>query len=381
MSSVTSLPVARTTVQADAAFSTGRGTAGPQARYVGEHLAVYAGYATEAARRVRVSSGGVVTTLMALALREGWVDGVALSRSDFSGGRLGYRFDVVTDPAAVQAYGTSAYFNIPVDRHWQQIDAFDGRVAVVALPCHTGILHGRRERGRGLANVELLVSLFCGHNNEAELLRFVLGQHGIAEAEVADLWVDRSYLRGDLRVTLRDGRERRISFRHFNVYRSLWLFSKPLCRYCDDHLGARADLSIGDVFVPEFRRREIKHSAIVARSERGRELVEAARGAGALTLERIDPAVVYRAQKRIIVPSGDLKSRYYACRLVGYPAKRPATGRFRWRTLLTYTLLMLNDRLSQTGWGRKVIGWVPRPVLYGYIAAIKLIHNSLGADR
>jgi hypothetical protein len=98
---------------------------------------------------------------------------------------------------------------------------------------------------------------------------------------------------------------------------------------------------------------------------------------GVLSAREIDPEVVYRAQKRILVPSGDLRSRYRAARLVGYPAKPPRTGRFRLRSLLTHSLLLANDRLSKTRWGPRLLARVPRFLLYGYIAALKLINNSL----
>jgi len=193
--------------------------------------------------------------------------------------------------------------------------------------------------------------------------------------------VDRTYLGGCVNFGMKDGSVRSILFRHFNVYRSLWFFSKQMCRYCDDHLGASADLSIGDVFTKEYRVQDVKHSAVVARTQKGLDVMQMAIDKGLVTCEQAAPDIVYRAQKRVIVPSGDLKSRYHACRVAGFAAKPPEHGRFRLRSFITYSLLLLNDRLSQTGWGRWLIRWIPRPLLYGYIASIKLINNSLRAEK
>ena len=358
-------------------FSTGGGVNAPYAAYLGDHLGVFAGYATESSNRAHVASGGLVTTLLATSLRDGLVDAVAVARSDFADGKLGYRFDLISDPDKVQEYGTSVYFNIPIEKYWREMDRFDGRIALCALPCHIGLLRRLQKEGRGLANVQLFLSLFCGHNNELELLRFVLRKQGIAESAVADLRVNRTYLGGHVRISLRDGSHRLIPFRNFNVYRSLWFFSKQMCRYCDDYLGAVADLSIGDIFVPEYRRRRIKHSAVIARTPRGLKLLRSAIDRGIVTVDAVSPKVVFRAQKRIIVPSGDLTSRYQACRLAGFPAKRPEQRKFRLRSFITYSLLHLNDRLSQTSWGPRLLRWIPLPLLYAYIAAIKLINNSL----
>lgn len=359
-------------------FSTGRGSHSPYAPYLGDHLGVFTAYATAPRDRQHVASGGAVTALLAHAIREGFVDGVAVAKADFSQGKMGYRFDIVTEPDKVQTYGTSAYFNIPLERHSTDIDRFDGSVAVCSLPCHTGIFRKRMANSGTMKNVKLFISLFCGHNNEPELNRFVFQQQGIDESDILDVRVDRSYLGGDVLVTLKDGSIRPIPFRHFNVYRSLWFFSKGLCRYCDDHLGAHADLSIGDVFTAEYRAKDIKHSAIIIRTQEGNRLVESARSKGILTMEPVEESVVFGAQKRVVVPSHDLLSRYYANRLAGFPAKKPPVGRFRIRSFVTYSLLQLNDRLSKTRWGPRLLRLVPRPLLYGYIAVIKLVNNTLG---
>ncbi len=345
--------------------------------YLGDFLGLFAGYAADPRDRSRVASGGLVTTLLATALRQRFVDAVALARADFSTGAVGYRFDIVTDPDKITEYGTSAYFNIPIEKHWKEIDAYPGRVALCALPCHTSILRNRRDLGKALQNVELFISLFCGHNNEPELLRFVFRRQGIAESDVTDMRVDRTYLGGGIRIGLRDGSSTIIPFRQFNVYRSLWFFSKSMCRYCDDHLGGRSDLSIGDVFVREFRERDLKHSAVIARSEPGLRLMKFAMDHGIVVAEEIPPGTIYRAQKRVILPSADLASRHLACRITGFPSKKPAEGRFRLRSFLTYSLFNFNDRLSRTRWGAKFIGWIPKPLLYLYIASLKLINNTL----
>ena len=362
-------------------FSTGRGDADEYAFYLGDHLGVYCGYATRDSDRQHVASGGLATALLAFALRAGVIDGVAVSKADFSQSRIGYRFDILTDPDAVQAYGTSAYFNIPIERHAGELEKFDGRIGLCVLPCHASILRSRQTAGRGLANVKLFVSLFCGHNNEPELLRLVFAKEGIKEADVADMRVERGYLSGDVVVALRDGTTRLIPFRNFNVYRSLWFHAKQMCRYCDDHLGAASDLSIGDVFVPEYRRKTIKHSALIVRTQAGAELLEQAIQAGAVTVERVDSSVVFRAQKRVLVPSHDLLSRFYACQTLRLAAKKPPVGRFRLRSYLTYTLLMANDRLSKSKAGSTLIRCVPRPLLYAYIGMIKVINTTLRPER
>lgn len=353
------------------------GASGALSDYLGEYTAIFAGYTSDPKRRIRVASGGLATTLLGIALHDKVVDGVAVVRADFSDGKVGYKFNIITDPEMLSEYGSSVYFDIPIEKHWKELAEFPGKVALCSLPCHTRIMKNMKENKRRLMNVELFVSLFCGHNNKIELMRFVLDKEGIKEADVSDMWFERSYLGGKINLLLRDGSNVIIPFRHFNIYRSLWFFSKPMCRYCDDHLGLRADISVGDLYIKEYRELPTKHSAVIARTPLGLNIIKSAIDKEAIVVHNIDPETVFRAQKRIIVPSRDGLSRYLACRLLGYTSRTLMPGRFRIRSFLTFFALLLNDRFSRISWGPAVLKRVPRVFLYLYIAAIKIINNTL----
>lgn len=352
-------------------------------RYLGKFRAAYAGYVRDENARQSAASGGVVTSILQYVLEEGHVDGAAVCRADFSKGTLGYEFKIVRDPHEIRRFGSSAYFNIPLERHGPEIAAFDGKLAVCGLPCHTSLMRSRSERPGHPNPPRLWVSLFCGHNNEPELLQFFFRKVGIRENEIQDMKIDRTYLGGSVILKLRGGLQKNLPFRWFNVYRSLGLFTKPMCRYCDDHLGAMSDVSVGDIFIPPYRQRKIKHSAILTRTEQGDQIIQGLIRSGRLVSEKIDPKLIFWAQKRILVPSGDLRSRFHACKRAGYPVRSDRTegSRFRLRSFLTYFLLLCNDRLSRTRWGERFFRILPRPFLYLYIGAIKVLNHTLKASR
>ncbi len=365
-------------------FSSGfRESSDVRLSYLGPFRNAYAGYAADASKRQKAASGGVASALIKFALERKIIDGAVLARSDFSKQKLDYEIKIVTSPREVDDFASSAYFNIPLEKYASEIAAFKGRLAICALPCHTSILRSRMEKDARFRNVKLLISLFCGHNNERELFPFVLRKSKIPESEICSMKVDRGYLGGNVRFLMRDGKERLLPFRDFNVYRSLGLFGKAMCRYCDDHLGALSDISIGDIFIPPYRGNPIKHSAVLVRTQAGEDLFSGAMRERTIICEKIDPLSIFQAQKRILVPSRDLKSRYYACKLAGYPVKETGMkeATFRLRSFLTYFLLLANNRLSQTGWGRRFFLLIPRPLLYFYIAFIKLLNNTLGCKN
>jgi hypothetical protein len=136
-------------------------------------------------------------------------------------------------------------------------------------------------------------------------------------------------------------------------------------------------LSVGDIFIHRFRCKAIKHSAMVVRSELAEQLTQAACDFARVHLERISAEELFSAQRRILAPSKDSFSRYYANRLLGYRCKKPKEGRFRIRSFITYSMLVANNRLSSTKFGRWLLYKIPSQALYPYAACIKLINHTL----
>jgi coenzyme F420 hydrogenase subunit beta len=340
---------------------------------IGPYRQTYAGFATAPTDRRRVAAGGVVTALMKTALQEGVVDGVVLSRADFSQGRLGYAIDIVNDPIEIQNYGKSVYFNIPLEKEWKKIDSFPGQLAICVLPCHARIFRQMQKGGKRLGNLKIMLSLFCGHNNETDLWDFIFCKHNINQSDISDMRTDREHMRGYINLVMRSGETKKISFREFNTYRRLWLFSKSLCRHCEEHLGADADISVGDVFIKDFLDKKIRHSSVITRSAAGVALVAKAVERGMVTLEPIQSDSVYAAQRSIVLPSRDAGSRYWANRLFGHKAKKPKGVQFRLRTFFYYTMLLGNDKLSRTWPGRKILELAPVTALYAYIKILNLV--------
>jgi len=349
-------------------------------KYIVPFQKTYACYASNEQNRAIAASGGVVTTLMAHLLKTGAIDGAALCRSSFTGGKLGYEFAIVKKPEEVFNYASSVYYDIPIHKHLNEIKHFSGKLAICALPCHIALFDRIRRKGK-LSNISLLVSLFCGHNASPELLRFVMKSHGIDEVDVKNLFFRRTYLRGNLEFTMKDGSYKKIPFWQFNVYRSLWFFSKKLCLHCNDHLGKHSDISVGDIYTPEFEAESIKHSAVVIRTPDGEKVFSSAKSEGCLIVKDVDPSEIIRSQKRIVIPSDDMRSRALAASLLKVPYKEHTDSSFRFRSFLTYLLLFFNSKITDSSFGRRFLYYIPLPLLFAEVVIIKAINTTLKPQK
>ncbi len=348
-------------------------------KFLGDFHSSYVGYAKAEEDRKRVASGGIVTTLSRFLLTNQIVDGVALSRAVFRNGALDYDFSIVTNPEEVSLFGTSVYFDIPIEKHLSYLQEFKGKLAICCLPCHAKMIRRTQIQKKKFDNIILLISLFCGHNNSKELFRFVFNKYKIDEKHAREMWIARTYLGGNIHIRNEFGKIETFSFRCLNVYRSLGLFSKKMCKYCDDHLGCCSDISVGDIYLKEFKKDDIKSSSILIRTKIGETIFNQLKDSSKIYCQDIDPSKIHLSQKRILVPSNDHKSRYYACTLLGYAVNKKVflNKNFRIRSFVTHSLILLNNRLSEFKIGLMIFRLIPLKVWCLYIGVIKLINHTL----
>lgn len=96
------------------------------------------------------------------------------------------------------------------------------------------------------------------------------------------------------------------------------------CHICPDHTGEFADIAVGDAWHRTPRPGDAGRSLVLVRTPRGRDVLAAARAAGALHLEPAAPAVLSAARPGQLPARGALWGRVLALRLLGIPVPQYA---------------------------------------------------------
>ena len=338
---------------------------------------VYAGYAADEAVRQAASSGGVVSAIL-LELLAGVPDRDT-SRSGSpalvsSIGPGGPRTRLARTREEVLAAGGSSYVDTLVLRAVEELPDDVGRVAVVALPCQVRALRRRMQAQPALAGrIGPLIGLFCRGNVQPAFYDDWFARFGIDPAAVRSVKVRRGHVKGVVRVELEGGGVRELPFMALNAYRVCGVHAKPMCAWCDEHLAAEADISVGDIFTPPWSRRPIKHSALIARGEWA-GLVERMAREGKLVVEPVGREAYAGAFGRIERFGADLASRKLPARLMGFKAP-PGRLPGRWSPLrsLAWLPYFANARLSRSRLGRKLLFALPRPLLTLEAVAIRAL--------
>lgn len=92
------------------------------------------------------------------------------------------------------------------------------------------------------------------------------------------------------------------------------------CWICTDHIGAFADIAVGDPWhTPPSGHEDAGRSLIVARTARGRAFVEAATAAGVLVAASEGRDAIANAQPGLAATQGAVCGRRLVMRLAGMP--------------------------------------------------------------
>jgi len=349
-----------------------------QDHYLGQVKASFLGYSNDEKIRTNAASGGIISSLLYTLLNKNMIDGALVCRQIISANNINYEVKIVSDPQEILDFATSVYFDIPILKSLDLIKNFNGKLAVVGLPCQLKSLSKLCENNEEIPNkIYLKIGLFCGHNSRKELLIDVLEKKGIQENEVKKVIFRKGHWRGKMHVLMKKGKETVFPFQHFSMYQNLHFDSLKKCIYCHDHTAEYADISCGDAWLPYLKKDKVKHSIVIARNEKGNDILKELRRKGHIYLMKVEPEIVFASQKRSIIYHKGIEARSKVGKIFGYRIDYPANYKdtARWNDYLAALIVLMNIKLSYNPTMRKIIFLVPRKLWYPYLIAFKLLTN------
>ncbi|WP_422773459.1 Coenzyme F420 hydrogenase/dehydrogenase, beta subunit C-terminal domain [Plantactinospora sp. WMMC1484] len=302
--------------------------------------ALWEGYAADPRIRHAGSSGGVATALAGYCLTGEGMAGVL---------HIGARADVPylnetrlsRTPTELLAHAGSRYAPAsPCDR-LDLVEAAEGPCVFVGKPCDVAAVRmARRLRPELDRRLGLSIAIFCAGTPTTRGTLEMLARLGVPDpAGLASVHYRGAGWPGRARARLVDdppGTRRELS------YAESWgdILQKHRqwrCYLCADHTGEFADVAVGD---PWYRPTgdDPGQSLVLARTERGVRLVEAAVAAGALVLTPVAPGILPASQPNLLRARGAVWGRLATLRAAGLMTPRlrnlPMAGIW-WRHLST----------------------------------------------
>ena len=300
----------------------------------GPVLAVYEGYAADPEIRYLASSGGAATALALFAIERAGMYGVL---------HIAARRDVPWLNETILSRSRSELLAATGSRYAPaspcdglgRIEAAPAPCVFIGKPCDAAAAHRAARLQPALdALLGLTIAIFCaGTPSTAATLDFIRTL-GIDDPTAVDSvrYRGRGWP-GRFRARVGD---HEVSATYADSWHSLQSRRQWRCYMCADHTGEFADVAVGDPWYREIPENEPGRSLVLARTERGRAILERAIEEGYLVLAPANPDVLAASQPELLKTRGTIWGRIWTTRLLGVAAPRyrglPML-RFWWREL------------------------------------------------
>lgn len=263
---------------------------------------------------------------------------------------------------------------MPLLKYVDMLRGFNGKLAVVLLPCQMRAFSDILEKEPALKEkIVLKIGLYCSgtHTEGATLLP--LKKKKISLDNAVRIYYRRGHWRGTSSVVYADGSEKTLSYtKTICAYKNAYFFSRESCMVCQDHYCNTADISFGDIWLKEMKKEPIKHTSCVIRSEKAFSMFEDAVNSGVIVAKYIDDTRILRSQKRAIVFKFNLAAAKQETYLKqGKQITLDTSSKCKWNHRLAWKLGWRNMILSQDN--LKKLERMPMWFVYYYMCFIRLL--------
>ena len=288
----------------------------------GPVVAIWEGHATDSEIRFQGSSGGVLTALGAYCVEVLGMHGVLHIGQD-PGDAIRNRTRLSRTRAELLAATGSRYSPASVCNGLHLVEAAPAPCVIIGKPAEIAAVRNTCKLRPALdRKVGLTLSFFCAESPSTQGTVELLKKLGVNPALVHTLRYRGQGWPGYFAL-MKTGESAPCQMMS---YRESWAFLQAYrpwsVQLWPDSSGELADISCGDPWYQEPDGKNPGSSLVLARTERGREIVEGAIVAGYLTLTSAENWKLVKSQSGLIAKKGAVWGRRLAMRLFGLPVTR-----------------------------------------------------------
>ena len=291
----------------------------------GPVFGVWEGYAADPEIRYAGSSGGAATALAWYGLDRGGMHGVLHTAARKDAPHLNETVFSRTREELLAATGSRYSPASPCDGLQRIVDA-PGACVFIGKPCDVaGMQKTRKIRPDLDEKLALTIAFFCAGTPTTQGTLDMLKRMGIDDlGTLVSLRYRGNGWPGKATAVVRTeaGEETRQL-----TYEQAWgevltRYQQWRCKMCADHTGEFADIAVGDPWYRTVEEGDPGRSLILARTERGRDILLAAAQAGYLRIEAADPSILPASQRNLLKTRGAVWGRLLGCRIMRVSAPK-----------------------------------------------------------
>ena len=266
---------------------------------IGRYINCYTGYSSDYNIRYHSASGGMITQLLVFMLEKGLINGALITHMN-NKNPLEPEVVIAKTTEEIISGKSSKYCPVSVCTGLKKIISSDGKYAVVGLPCH---IHGFRKAEKLFPKIKdkikIYLGIYCSSNKSFAATEYLFGKYNIPEDKIISFayrdegWLGNMVVKYENRIP--------VKYEYKEYYPKIRSFFIPYrCTLCIDHTAGLADISFGDIYIPEFWDDTIGTTSIITRSKRGKMLLQNAKKNGCIEIEEVNKKLLIKSQDEML---------------------------------------------------------------------------------
>ena len=201
----------------------------------------------------------------------------------------------------------------------KEVEEGSGTCVFIGKPCDVAAVHKAKQIRPELARkIKCTIAFFCAGAPSTRGTLKLMEKVGVKDPSTVESLKYRGQgWPGMWQVTHNDGTQQTKELTYAESWGYLQRYRQWRCYICPDHTGEFADIAVGDPWYRDIEPGESGSSLIVARTENGRSIVNAAMKADYIKMLKSDPTLLPRSQPNLLHTRGGLWMRLLVLRLLG----------------------------------------------------------------
>ncbi len=258
----------------------------------GMYLDGFVGHAVDKEIRQKAQSGGIVTALLCFLLEKELIDGAIVNKFN----ETTKRPEAVYEDTKEQIIQSSGSYYTQSSVVKEILNNQDKRTAAVVLGCQAGSLNLIKKKYPKFVLPEFTIGLICAGQYSGKYIDELIGESRCNIKDVMKFRFrdkDAGGWPGDIKIysTEKDyilnKKKRHVLKSVYEVYR---------CLLCFDQMNIFSDITVGDPWGINNKLDKEGNSVIIARTEKGKALIEEAQKNGVISVERLDVGKIIQGQ-------------------------------------------------------------------------------------
>ena len=343
-------------------------------QYIGHNITCRMGYTNDDEIAGNCASGGLVTSVLCNMLENGIIDGAWVTKSEVNNGNLDYKTFIATTKEEIISCGGSVYMHIPLLKHINIVEEFQGKLAVVMLPCQLKAFKQILEKKPDIQKkIICKIGLLCSGSHNIEATTLPLKKLGYSLKNAKNFYYRMGFWRGKTIIEYKDGNQVSFSYtKSISAYKNAYFFTRSACMICQEHYANESDLSFGDIWLKEMKRKNRKYSSCIIRTDIGKKIYDNTVAADLIHDEYISRRKIILSQKRALafkflcayVKRNTLQKK-------GRNVKLKCTYNNKWNYKLAWYLAHKNQQYSLKHPDK--IEKIPLSIVYVYMLFIRFL--------